>query len=91
VSARGDSALVKAGPSSLARVESAQALDEARRRLAEARARVRGELDALHEALAPGRALRETVREVIRRHPVLTAGGALVVGYGLARLLFRRG
>lgn len=85
-----DQALVKAGPSSLARATRDDAILEVRRRIERARARVGAELDALEETLAPARRVRERVKVAVRRHPVLTLGGALLVGYGLARLLFRR-
>lgn len=85
-----DAALVKAGPAALARARRDDALLEVRRRLDRARARVSADLDALEETLAPARRVRERVKDAVRRHPVLTLGGALLVGYGLARLLFRR-
>lgn len=85
-----DAALVKAGPAELARANRDDALLEVRRRIDRARARVSADLDALEETLAPARRVRAVVRDAVRRHPVLTLGGALLVGYGLARLFFRR-
>jgi hypothetical protein len=90
VSIERDQALVKASPHALARTDPRDAILEARRRIDRARARVSADLDALEETLAPARRVREAVRDAVRRHPVLTLGGALVMGYGLARLFFRR-
>lgn len=85
-----DSALAKAGVVTLARANREDALAEVRRRIDRARARVSADLDALEVTLAPARRVRAAVKDAVRRHPVLTLGGALLIGYGLARLLFRR-
>jgi hypothetical protein len=83
----GRHSLAKAGPSTLARQA---ATDEVRARIDAARRKVMAQLDRLEVTLSPALRLRTAVRNAVRRHPVLTLGGALLVGYGLARLIFRR-
>ncbi|MCC6337753.1 MAG: hypothetical protein IT380_27640 [Myxococcales bacterium] len=80
--------LVKAPASRLA-ARGATA-DEVRARLEQARHKVSAQLDALELTLSPALRVRAAVRNAVRRHPVLTLGGALLAGYGLARLLSRR-
>ena len=98
-----DDALAPRGVTSLA-MSPREDVREARRALELARLRVVAQLGQLEERLAPtmklveeaGRAIRKTaavrqrVKEAVRRHPALALGGALLVGYGVARLLFRR-
>ncbi|GMU62828.1 MAG: hypothetical protein AMXMBFR34_45910 [Myxococcaceae bacterium] len=80
--------LVKAPASRLA-TRGATA-DEVRARLEQARHKVSAQLDALELTLSPALRVRAAVRNAVRRHPVLTLGGALLAGYWLARLLSRR-
>lgn len=80
------SQLVKAPPRALAPVASAA---EAREQLAAARERL---ARSLHSVEAQVSAVSKTLgwREVVRRHPYLCAGGALLFGYALGRLVSRR-
>jgi ElaB/YqjD/DUF883 family membrane-anchored ribosome-binding protein len=78
--------------SALARVPT-QALEktndsaaQARVDLARARERVSKQLAALEQSVP---ALTNW-RDVVRRHPVLTLGGALLTGFAIARLFSRR-
>lgn len=59
---------------------------EARAELVAARERARRALEAAQSQLGKV----GDWREVVRRHPYATLGGAFVVGYTLARLLNRR-
>lgn len=58
----------------------------ARADLAAARARVARQLAALEQSLPP----LTDWREVVRRHPMLTLGGAFFAGWALARFFSRR-
>ncbi|MEW5737315.1 MAG: hypothetical protein AB1938_00225 [Myxococcota bacterium] len=84
------SGLVKAPPSRLATQKDRASAEEVRLRIEAARRKVTAQLDALELTLSPALRVRTAVRNAVRRHPVLTLGGALLAGYGLARLLFRR-
>jgi hypothetical protein len=97
-------ALAPRGPVSLATSELPAGVAEVRRALELARQRVARQLDEVQQTLAPtvgmakavGRsirsaaAVRQRVKDAVRRHPALALGGALLAGYGLARLVFRR-
>lgn len=76
-------ALAHAPERRLAPVHSA---GEARAALAASRARLEARLHALEDSVARVADWRET----IRRNPLLTLGGAFLVGFGLARLFSRR-
>lgn len=60
--------------------------DVARADLAAARAKVRRQLDELEKSLPAV----PPWRDVIRRHPLLTIGGAFVVGWAVARWFTKR-
>ncbi len=66
--------------------EERQSAAEVKAQLHAAREKAAQSLEALERRL--GRAAQW--RETVRRHPVLTLGGAFVVGYLAGRLLFRR-
>lgn len=100
----GERALSTRGPTALAPHDVSSSVRDARATLALARQRVMDRLDAVEAALRPvvtavegvGQAfqatapVRQRVKDAVRRHPALALGGALLVGYGLARLFFRR-
>lgn len=75
--------LVKAPPSALVPVGSPE---EARAQLAAARERLVKRLDDVQRALTPV----THWRDVVKRHPVLTIGGAFLVGYAISKLFSRR-
>lgn len=77
------SAIIKAPPRTLAPVKST---DEARAQVAAARERLLQKLDGVEKSLGP----ITNWRTVVKRHPVLTIGGAFLVGYALARLFSRK-
>jgi ElaB/YqjD/DUF883 family membrane-anchored ribosome-binding protein len=77
------SAITPAPPRTLAPVKDAA---EARAQLAAARERLLQRLEVVEHTLEP----LANWRSVVRRHPLLTIGGAFVVGYALARLFSRR-
>ena len=76
-------AIVKAPPRALAPVKST---DEARAQVAAARERLLERLEVVEKAIEP----LGNWRAVVRRHPLLTIGGAFAVGYALSRLFSRR-
>ncbi len=75
--------IVKAPPRALAPVHTPE---EARAQLAAARERLAKRLDDVHRALTPV----THWRDVVKRHPVLTIGGAFLVGYAISKLFSRR-
>lgn len=81
-----EGAIVKSPPRALTRPSRDVSPEEARAELAKARERVVGQLARLEKSM--GKAARW--REVVRKHPFLTLGGAFLVGFGLARLFSRR-
>lgn len=79
-----DSALAQRGPAQLARAE--QTPSQVKAELHAARERMKAKLDALEKDLGALGHWRETVR----KHPVLTIGGALFAGYLLGRIWGRK-
>jgi ElaB/YqjD/DUF883 family membrane-anchored ribosome-binding protein len=79
-----DSSLAQRSPTRLARADETPSLVKAE--LHAARERMKAKLDALEKDLGALAQWRETVR----KHPVLTIGGALVAGYLLGRMWGRR-
>jgi hypothetical protein len=75
--------LVKAPPSAIVPV---QTPEEARAQLAAARERLARRLDDVQRALTP----MTHWKDMVKRHPVLTIGGAFLVGYAISKLFSRR-
>jgi hypothetical protein len=75
-------AIVRAPPRALA---PAKDTADARAQLAAAREKLLARLEVVEQTLEP----LSNWRSVVRRHPILTIGGAFVVGYALARLFSR--
>lgn len=75
--------LIKAPPRALA---PAANVEEARAQLAVARSRLALRLEVLGQTLEP----LSRVRAVVRKHPYLTLGGALLVGFTISRLFSRK-
>jgi ElaB/YqjD/DUF883 family membrane-anchored ribosome-binding protein len=77
------SPLAKAPPRALA---PAQTTDDARKQLADARARLKQKLAQVKHSIEP----LADWRTLVRRHPLATIGGAFLVGYALTRLFTRK-
>jgi hypothetical protein len=77
------SEIIKAPPRALAPVAST---DEARAALAAARERLMQRLTVVEHTLEP----LGNWRAAVKRHPVLTIGGAFLFGYALSRLFSRK-
>lgn len=75
--------IVPAPPRALAPVKTT---DEARAALAAAREKLLARLEVVEQTLEP----LSNWKSVVKKHPLLTIGGAFVVGYALARLFSRR-
>ena len=75
--------IIKAPPRALAPVSST---DEARAALAAARERLAQKLATVEHTLEP----LNNWRAAVKRHPVLTLGGAFLFGYALSRLFSRK-
>jgi len=60
-------------------------LADARTAVARARERVAKSLLELEHDMGGA----DRIRDAVRKHPVLTVGGAFLVGYALARVLYR--
>lgn len=75
--------IVPAPPRALVPARSA---DEAREQLAAARKRLEASLESIEHSLEPF----SKWKGVVKKHPLLTIGGAFVIGYALARLFSRR-
>lgn len=78
-----DSSLVRAPPRALAPVKST---DEARAQVAAAREKLLARLETVERAIEP----MANWRTIVKKHPLLTIGGAFVVGYALSRLFSRK-
>lgn len=78
--------LARRPPLAVVKAEQQQSAAEVKAQLRAAREKAAESLKALEQRL--GRAAQW--REAVRRHPVLTLGGAFVVGYLAGRLFFRR-
>jgi ElaB/YqjD/DUF883 family membrane-anchored ribosome-binding protein len=59
---------------------------EARAQLAAARERLARQLDDVQRALTP----MSRWKDVVKRHPLVTIGGAFLVGYALSKLFSRK-
>jgi ElaB/YqjD/DUF883 family membrane-anchored ribosome-binding protein len=77
------SPIVKAPPRALA---PAASTDDARKQLADARARLQLKLEQVKHSIEP----LADWRTLVRRHPLATIGGAFLVGYALTRLFTRK-
>lgn len=75
--------IVRAPPRALAPVASPA---EARAQVAAAREKLLARLEVVEKTLEPVRDWRSAVK----KHPLLTIGGAFVFGYALARLFSRK-
>lgn len=75
--------LIKAPPSALA---PAGSTEDARAQLDAARERLARTLDDVHRALTPVLQWQQFVK----KHPVVSIGGALLFGYALSRLFSRK-
>ena len=75
--------LIKAPPRALAQVVST---GEARAQLAAARERLARRLDDVHRALSP----MKHWQDVVKRHPLVTIGGALLIGFALSKLFSKK-
>jgi ElaB/YqjD/DUF883 family membrane-anchored ribosome-binding protein len=78
------SSIIKSPPRSLAPVSTAA---EARDALVAARARLEKRLEAVENLIAPPLA---PWRAAVKKHPLITIGGAFLVGYAISRLLSRK-
>ncbi len=77
------SAIIKAPPRALAPVATTV---EARAQLVAARERLLQKLEVVEKAIEP----LADWRVVVKRHPLLTIGGAFFVGYALSRIFSRK-
>lgn len=77
------SAIIKAPPHTLAPAATTQ---DARAQLAAARERLLQKLAVVEKSVEP----LANWRVAVKRHPVLTIGGAFLVGYAIARLFSRK-
>ena len=77
------SSIVRAPPRALVAVKST---DEARAQLAAARERLLSRLETVEKTIEP----MANWRSVVKKHPLLTIGGAFFVGYALSRLFSRK-
>lgn len=77
------SEIIKAPPRAIV---PASTPDEARAQLAAARERLVKQLDDVTRALTP----MSRWKEVVKRHPLVTIGGAFLVGYALSKLFSRK-
>jgi ElaB/YqjD/DUF883 family membrane-anchored ribosome-binding protein len=75
--------LVKAPPRALAQVATTE---DARAQLAAARARLAKQLDDVHRALTPV----THWQDVVKKHPLITIGGAFLIGFALSKLFSRK-
>lgn len=75
--------LVKAPPSALVPVETT---DDARAALVAARERLARQLDAVQRALAPV----VQWQAFVKKHPLVTIGGAFLIGYAISRAFSRK-
>jgi ElaB/YqjD/DUF883 family membrane-anchored ribosome-binding protein len=79
--------LVKAPPRAITPSSTdEESTERARASLAAARERLLKQLDQVHRALTPV----THWRDVVKRHPLVTIGGAFLVGYALAKLFSRK-
>ncbi len=77
------SSLVKAPPQALVKPSPT---DDARAQLAIARERLKHKLNVVQRALTP----MTHWKEVVKRHPVATIGGAFLIGYAISKYLTRK-
>ena len=77
------SEIVKAPPRALA---PAATTDDARAQLALARERLAKKLEVVEHTLGP----LSDWRVIVKRHPVITIGGAFLFGYALSKLFSRK-
>lgn len=78
--------LVKAPPRAITKASAGDSTEQVRAQLAAARDRLVRQLDDVHRALTPVKHWRD----VVKRHPLVTIGGAFLVGYALAKLFSRK-
>ena len=76
--------IVKAPPRALVPV--ATTADEARAQIKSARERVVKNLEVIQRTLKPV----TRWADVVKRHPVVTIGGAFLIGYALSKLFSRK-
>lgn len=81
------SEIIKAPPRAIV---PASTPDEARAQLAAARERLVRQLDYVQRALTPTLVNAARWKEVVKRHPLVTIGGAFLVGYALSKLFSRK-
>lgn len=78
------SSLIKAPPQALTKLS--PTTDDARAQLAIARERLINKLDVVQRALSP----LNHWKEVVKRHPVATIGGAFLIGYAISKYFSRK-
>ncbi len=77
------SSLIKAPPQALTKLSPA---DDARAQIALARERLIDKLNVVQRALSPV----THWKEVVKRHPVATIGGAFLIGYAISKFFSRK-
>lgn len=78
--------LVKAPPRAITPASADESTEKVRAQLAAARERLAKQLDDVQRALTPV----TRWQELVKRHPLVTIGGAFLVGYALSKLFSRK-